>query len=78
MKFIKTDTVATNESTDELDDWENLYSEDIFDIELKDGYRKLNIDYRSIKYVIEERGHRYVEKKIVPELPPEVINLLLI
>lgn len=76
LKFIKTDTVATTDSTDELDDWENLYGEDIFDVELKDGYRKLNIDYKSIKYVIEERGHRYVEKKILPELSQEVIELL--
>ena len=77
LKFIKTDSVSTNDSTDELDDWETLYGEDIFDVELKDGYRKLNIDYKSIKYVIEDRGHKYVEKKITPELSPEVLELLL-
>lgn len=77
LKFIKTDSVSTNDSTDELDDWETLYGEDIFDIELKDGYRKLNIDYKSIKYVIEDRGHRYVEKMILPELSKEVLDLLL-
>ncbi len=77
LKFIKTDSVSTNDSTDELDDWETLYGEDIFDVELKDGYRKLNIDYKSIKYAIEDRGHRYVEKMIIPELSKEVLDLLL-
>lgn len=77
LKFIKTDSVSTNDSTDELDDWETLYGEDIFDVELKDGYRKLNIDYKSIKYAIEDRGHRYVEKMIIPELSKEVLELLL-
>lgn len=77
LKFIKTDSVSTNDSTDELDDWETLYGEDIFDVELKDGYRKLNIDYKSIKYAIEDRGHRYVEKMIMPELSKEVLDLLL-
>ena len=69
--------MSTNDSTDELDDWETLYGEDIFDVELKDGYRKLNIDYKSIKYAIEDRGHRYVEKMIIPELSKEVLDLLL-
>jgi UDPglucose 6-dehydrogenase len=49
LKFIKTDSVSTNDSTDELDDWETLYGEDIFDVELKDGYRKLNIDYNIVR-----------------------------
>ena len=76
LKFIRTDKVNTNDTTDELDDWETIYAEDIFDVELKDGYRKLNIDYSSIKYIIEERGHRYVEQKILPNISTEILTLL--
>jgi len=77
LEFISTKQVAASESTDELDDWETLYGEDIFDVELKDGYRKLNIDYKSVCYSLAERGHKYVTLKILPELSEEIVDLLL-
>lgn len=76
LKFIKTSQVSTSDSTEELDDWETLYGEDVFDVELKDGYRKLHIDYKSVRYSLAERGEKYVAQKIIPELSAEIINLL--
>lgn len=76
LKFIETSQVGTSDSTDELDDWETLYGEDVFDVELKDGYRKLHIDYKSICYSLAERGEKYVNQKIIPELSAELINIL--
>ncbi len=76
LKFLKTSQVDAVEHTDEFDDWETIYGEDVLDSTLKDGYRRLNIDYKSIKYEITERGDKYVQTKISPELSDEIKDLL--
>lgn len=76
LKFLKTSQVDAIEHTDEFDDWETIYGEDVLDVTLKDGYRRLNIDYKSIKYEITERGDKYVQTKISPELSNEIKDLL--
>lgn len=76
LKFLKTSPVDAIEHTDEFDDWETIYGEDVLDVTLKDGYRRLNIDYKSIKYEITERGDKYVQTKISPELSNEIKDLL--
>lgn len=76
LNFLKTSQVDAVDHTDEFDDWETIYGEDVLDSTLKDGYRRLNIDYKSIKYEITERGDRYVQTKIAPELSGEIKELL--
>ena len=76
LDFIKTSQIDVAEHTDEFDDWETIYGEDVLDNTLKDGYRRLNIDYKSIKYEITERGDRYVQAKISPEISDEIKTLL--
>ncbi len=76
LNFLKTSQVDAVEHTDEFDDWETIYGEDVLDVTLKDGYRRLNIDYKSIKYEITERGDKYVQTKISPELSDEIKVLL--
>lgn len=76
LKFLKTSPVDAIDHTDEFDDWETIYGEDVLDVTLKDGYRRLNIDYKSIKYEITERGDKYVQTKISPELSNEIKDLL--
>ena len=77
LEFISTKKVNATDTTDELDDWETLYGEDVFDVVLKDGYRRLNIDYKSICYEITDRGHKFVTSKILNEIPSDVSELLL-
>ena len=76
LDFIKTSQIDVADHTDEFDDWETIYGEDVLDNTLKDGYRRLNIDYKSIKYEITERGDRYVQAKISPEISDEIKTLL--
>ena len=76
LDFLKTSHVDAVAHTDEFDDWETIYGEDVLDCTLKDGYRRLNIDYKSIKYEITERGDKYVQTKIAPELSEDIKELL--
>lgn len=77
LNFIKTTPVDAIENSDEFDDWEDVYGEDIFDRTFKDGYRRLNIDYRSLQYSITPRGDRFVSLKLLPNIADEIKELLV-
>ena len=77
LEFIKTEPVDTVENSDEFDDWVDLYGEDIFDKTFKDGYRRLNVDYRSLQYSITQRGDKFVSIKLLPIIGDDVKRLLL-
>ena len=49
-------------------DDEDYNGEDIFDRTFKNGYRRLNIDYRSLQYSITQRGDKFVSQKLLPNI----------
>ena len=74
--FISTKKIDVIDQTDEFDDWNDLYGEDVFDVNFKNGYRFLNIDYKSVEYKIENIGHQFVKDKIYPNITAEIIDIM--
>lgn len=73
IEFIQVTDLKAKEDMIEADDWEELP----FDDGLKNRGFRLNEEKRYYKYQMLKQGGEYVEKKILPELSSEQVELLL-
>ena len=71
--FLQVTDLKAREELIEADDWE----EGPFDEELRYSGFQLNEEKRYYKYQILKLGDEYVNSKIIPELTPEQLSMLL-
>ena len=71
--FLQVTDLKTREELIEADDWE----EGPFDEELRYSGFQLNEEKRYYKYQMLKLGEEYVNSKIIPELTPEQLSMLL-
>lgn len=71
--FLQVTDLKAREELIEADDWE----EGPFDEELRYSGFQLNEEKRYYKYQMLKLGEKYVNSKIIPELTPEQLSMLL-
>ena len=71
--FLQVTDLKAREELIEADDWE----EGPFDEELRYSGFQLNEEKRYYKYQMLKLGEEYVNRKIIPELTPEQLSMLL-